>query len=95
MKATIFIAIPGYGYHLLREAAEKKKDFSALKIFVGGGERLSRVCAPSSKNCSALWAPKTRAFWPLTPLPRLRRLGRSAMKIPAITFIRIWNLLNW
>ncbi len=41
MKATIFIAIPGYGYHLLREAAEKKKDFSALKIFVGGGERLS------------------------------------------------------
>lgn len=41
MKATIFIAIPGYGYHLLREAAGKKKDFSALKIFVGGGERLS------------------------------------------------------
>lgn len=41
MKATIFIAIPGYGYHLLREAAAKKKDFSALKIFVGGGERLS------------------------------------------------------
>ncbi|TAN57846.1 phenylacetate--CoA ligase family protein [Patescibacteria group bacterium] len=41
MKATILIAIPGYGYHLLRIAAGKKKDFSALKIFVSGGERLS------------------------------------------------------
>ena len=41
MKATIFIAIPGYGYHLLREAVAKKKNFPSMKLFVGGGERLS------------------------------------------------------
>ncbi|HLC99682.1 MAG TPA: hypothetical protein VJC11_01845, partial [Patescibacteria group bacterium] len=41
MKATILIIIPGYGYHLLREAAAKKKDFSALKLVVFGGERVS------------------------------------------------------
>lgn len=41
MKATILIIIPGYGYHLFREAVAKKKDFSSLKLVVFGGERVS------------------------------------------------------
>jgi len=41
MKATMFIVIPGYGYHLFREAAALKKDFSSLKFVMFGGERVN------------------------------------------------------
>lgn len=42
MKASLVVFIPGYGYHLLREAVSQKRDFSAVKYVVTGGERLSQ-----------------------------------------------------
>jgi len=51
MKATIFIAIPGYAYHLIRKAAEQKADFSSLKRIVFGGER---VCPGLRKKVKML-----------------------------------------
>jgi len=41
MKAGLIIFIPGYAYHLLRLAAEEKRDFSSVKFLLTGGERLS------------------------------------------------------
>lgn len=41
MKAGLLVFIPGYGYHLMREAIKQKKDFSSLKIIISGGERAS------------------------------------------------------
>ena len=41
MKANFVVAIPGYGYHLFREASEQKRDFSSVKIVVFGGERVA------------------------------------------------------
>jgi len=41
MKAGLLVFIPGYGYHLMREAIKQKKDFSNLKIIISGGERAS------------------------------------------------------
>lgn len=41
MKAGIVVFIPGYGYHMLREAAKQKKDFSGVKTIISGGERAS------------------------------------------------------
>lgn len=41
LQATVLIIMPGYGYHLLREAVEQKRDFSSLRIVVFGGERVS------------------------------------------------------
>jgi phenylacetate-coenzyme A ligase PaaK-like adenylate-forming protein len=41
MKAGFVAFIPGYGYHLLREAVRQGRDFSNLKIIVSGGERAS------------------------------------------------------
>lgn len=41
LKAGLVIFIPGYGYHLLREAVKEKKDFSGVKIIISGGERAS------------------------------------------------------
>lgn len=41
MKAGIFICIPGYGYHLLREAVKQGRDFSGIKTVITGGERAS------------------------------------------------------
>lgn len=41
MKANIVVFIPGYCYHLLREAVNQKRDFSHLKYIVFGGERVS------------------------------------------------------
>jgi phenylacetate-coenzyme A ligase PaaK-like adenylate-forming protein len=41
MKASLVTFIPGYFYHLLRHAAEEKRDFSNLKYVVFGGERVS------------------------------------------------------
>lgn len=50
MKATIFIALPGFGYHLLKEAVEQNKDFSSLRIIVLGGERVSPALREKMKE---------------------------------------------
>lgn len=42
MKATILIALPGYGYHLLREAVERGMRFPSLRLIVLGGDRVSQ-----------------------------------------------------
>lgn len=42
MKASLLMFIPGYAYHLLREAAKQKRDFSNVKYMVFGGERVSQ-----------------------------------------------------
>lgn len=42
MKAQLVIFIPGYAYHVLREAVKQKKDFSSVKYIVFGGERVSQ-----------------------------------------------------
>jgi phenylacetate-coenzyme A ligase PaaK-like adenylate-forming protein len=39
-KASIFIATPGYAYHLLRQAYEEKRDLSAVNLVLMGGERV-------------------------------------------------------
>lgn len=41
MKANLVIFIPGYCYHLLREAVNQKRDFSNVKYVIFGGERVS------------------------------------------------------
>ena len=41
MKAGLIVFIPGYAYHLLRIAAEEKRDFSSVQYLMTGGERLS------------------------------------------------------
>ncbi|MCH8066958.1 MAG: phenylacetate--CoA ligase family protein [Nanoarchaeota archaeon] len=41
-KATLLAAIPGFAYHLLREAKNKKADFSSVKKIFFGGERVSK-----------------------------------------------------
>ncbi|PIU65161.1 MAG: phenylacetate--CoA ligase [Armatimonadetes bacterium CG07_land_8_20_14_0_80_40_9] len=41
MKATGILGIPGYVYHLLREAASQKRDFSSVERILTGGERMS------------------------------------------------------
>jgi phenylacetate-coenzyme A ligase PaaK-like adenylate-forming protein len=41
MKANVLSAMPGYAYHLLKVAAEEKKDFSSIKHLMLGGERVS------------------------------------------------------
>lgn len=41
LKAGILIFIPGYCYHVLREAVKEKRDFSNVKHVVFGGERVS------------------------------------------------------
>jgi phenylacetate-coenzyme A ligase PaaK-like adenylate-forming protein len=42
MKMTMLIFIPGYCYHLLREAAAQKRDFSLVKYVITGGERIGQ-----------------------------------------------------
>ncbi|MFH1171898.1 MAG: AMP-binding protein [bacterium] len=42
LKAGLVAFIPGYCYHLLREAARQKRDFSSLKYILFGGERVSQ-----------------------------------------------------
>lgn len=42
MKASLVAFVPGYGYHLLREAAKQKRDFSNVQYVFFGGERLSQ-----------------------------------------------------
>ncbi len=41
VKPEIVFAIPGYGYHLFRSAAEEKRNFSSIKIVVTGAEKAS------------------------------------------------------
>lgn len=41
MKASLVVFIPGYCYHLLREAARQKRDFSHVRHVIFGGERVS------------------------------------------------------
>lgn len=41
MKAGLLVIIPGYCYHLMREAVKEKRDFSGLKTVITGGERAS------------------------------------------------------
>lgn len=41
MGATLATFIPGYAYHLLREAVRMKADFSSLRFLIFGGERVS------------------------------------------------------
>lgn len=41
LKVTLAAFIPGYCYHLLREAIKQKRDFSHLKYIVFGAERVS------------------------------------------------------
>lgn len=42
LKAGLLLFIPGYAYHLLREAVRQKRDFSSVKHVVFGGERVSQ-----------------------------------------------------
>ncbi|MBI4090360.1 MAG: AMP-binding protein, partial [Candidatus Kerfeldbacteria bacterium] len=41
LKINLGTFIPGYSYHLLREAVRQQRDFSDLKFLVFGGERVS------------------------------------------------------
>ncbi len=41
LKIGLVAFIPGYGYHMLREAVKQQKDFSNLKFVISGGERAS------------------------------------------------------
>ena len=41
LKAGILVFIPGYAYHLMREAIKQKKNFSGVKYVLTGGERAS------------------------------------------------------
>ncbi len=45
LKATAIVGVPGYMHHLLREAVERKADFSSLKKVVLGAEK----CTPELK----------------------------------------------
>jgi len=40
-KASLLASIPGYAYHMLREAKSKKADFSCVQKIFLGGERVS------------------------------------------------------
>ncbi len=41
LKVSVMVVIPGYSYHLLRQAVQQKRDFSHLKYIVFGAERVS------------------------------------------------------
>jgi len=41
LNGSILTIMPGYGYHLLREAVAQKKNFSSLKFVILGGERVN------------------------------------------------------
>lgn len=41
MKASLITTIPGYFYHMLRQAKEEKRNFENLKYVVFGGERVA------------------------------------------------------
>ena len=50
MKATCLAGMPGYLYHLIRTAKEKKSDFSSLSLVVFGGERVALGLREKIKN---------------------------------------------
>lgn len=41
MKPTVLVVMPGYGYHLLKEAGQQGRNISDLKYIIFGGERVS------------------------------------------------------
>ena len=41
MEATILISLPGYGYHLVKEAKRQGRNFPKLRHIIFGGERVS------------------------------------------------------
>lgn len=41
LKVNVLVVIPGYSYHVLRQAVKQKRDFSNLKYVVFGAERVS------------------------------------------------------
>ncbi len=41
LKMNVIAIIPGYGYHLLREAIKQRRDFSTVKYVIFGAERVS------------------------------------------------------
>ena len=53
MKAGLVLFIPGYSYHLLREAVKQKRDFSNLKYLIFGGERVSPGLRDKAKELLA------------------------------------------
>jgi len=40
MKASVYVAIPGYAYHSLSEAVDQKRDLSKVTLVLMGGERV-------------------------------------------------------
>ena len=61
LKMNVATFIPGYTYHLLREAAAQKRDFSSLKYLVFGGERVSEGLRQKVRELSAqLGAPDVK-----------------------------------
>ncbi|XOU94341.1 MAG: phenylacetate--CoA ligase family protein [Candidatus Kerfeldbacteria bacterium] len=50
MKIGFIAFIPGYGYHLIRQAVKQKRDFSGLKILASGGERASMGMKTKTKE---------------------------------------------
>jgi len=57
MKPTVLIGVPGFTYHLLREAAERKSDLSDLKLVILAAEKvtpgLKQKMAESLAVCGA------------------------------------------
>ena len=41
MGATVLVVMPGYGYHLFKQAVRDGRDFSKLRTVIFGGERVS------------------------------------------------------
>ncbi|MBI3573145.1 MAG: AMP-binding protein, partial [Candidatus Kerfeldbacteria bacterium] len=41
LKVNVLVVIPGYSYHILRQAVAQKRDLSSLKYMVFGAERVS------------------------------------------------------
>jgi len=49
-KASLLAFIPGYAYHMLREAKNKKADFSNVNKIFFGGERVSKGLRDKTKS---------------------------------------------
>ncbi len=63
LKVNIATFIPGYSYHLLREAVKQNRDFSNLKYLVFGGERVSEGFRQKVKElCGQLKAHDVKVF---------------------------------
>lgn len=53
LKVNVVAIIPGYGYHLLREAIKQGRDFSNLKFMIFGAERVSPAFREKMKELLA------------------------------------------